>query len=117
MKPKTGRLEDEYAWATECQLATLSGLCWKRSSPKCEITRQRNIAFHMLKICQEHAGNITWERGPWNKDYSRVRDILDDGDSLYEALNRFTLKGFDKAGDAAKWLASFEKSKKGVKPI
>jgi len=111
MKPRTGKLEDEYAYATDCQLATLSWLTMRRSSPLSEITRQRNICFHMLKVCQEYASEITWEHGI-RRHYSRVEGILEDAkeDNLFEALNRFTLKGFDRAGDAARWFSAFKRS-------
>ena len=117
MKPRTGKLEDEYAYATECQLATLSWLTMLSKSALSEITRQRNISFHMLKVCQEHESEITWEQGI-RKDFSRVQDLLDDAknDNLFEALNRWTLKGFDKVGQAARWLKSFEKSEKDKVP-
>lgn len=117
MKPHTGKLEDEYAYATECQLATLSWLTMLSRSALSEITRQRNISFHMLKVCQEHESEITW--GNRRQHHGRVRDILDDAkkDNLYKALNRFTLKGFDKAGQAGRWLKSFEKSEKEPKPL
>lgn len=113
MKPRTGKLEDEYAYATECQLATLSGLCMVKKSALSEITRHRNIAEHMLKVCQEHASEITWEYGI-RRDFGRVREILDEarehGD-LPHALTRWTLTQFI-GTDGARWLASFEKSAK-----
>ncbi len=117
MKPTTGKLEDEYTYATDCQFATLIGLAMRSRSPLNEITRQRNISYHMLKTCQEHAGNITWGNDP-RRHHDRVQDILDDAKNggLYKALNRFTLKRFDRAGDAARWFASFEKSEKDMVP-
>lgn len=110
MKPRTGKLEDEYAYATECQLATLSQLCMVTRSALSEITRQRGIAEHMLKVCQEHASEITWERGPW-RDFGRVREILDEAreHGLPHALTRWTLTQFI-GTNSARWLASFEKS-------
>jgi hypothetical protein len=115
VKPTIGKIEDEYAYATECQLATLSWLAMKRSSPISEITRQRNICYHMLKVCQEHAGNIAWGR----RYYSRVQDILGDAknDNLHAALNRFTLMHFDRADDATRWLRAFEKTEKDKVPL
>jgi len=114
MRPRTGKLEDEYAWATECQLATLSGLCWVKRSALVEITRQRNISYHMLTVCQEHAGNITWGL----REFGRVQDILKDAkeSDLMAALNHFTMKCFDKPELAQRWLKSFENSEKGRIP-
>jgi hypothetical protein len=45
-------LETEYAYATECQLATLEGLKSRKSSAKSEIARQEAICSRMLRICR-----------------------------------------------------------------
>lgn len=110
MKPRTGKLEDEYAWATECQLATLSGVCMVKRSALHEITRQRNIAEHMLKICQEHSSEITWEYGV-RREFGRVQEILDWAKErgLHDALTDWTCGQFFDDKQRDRWLKSFEK--------
>jgi len=106
MKGYYPKLEDEYAWATEIQLATLSGICMVKRSALSEITRQRNIAERMLTTCRAHANNITWMRGQ-RQEFGRVQDILGDkGDSLSETLNRWTQNQFFDDGHRDKWLKS-----------
>lgn len=77
MKPRTGRLEDEYAYATECNLATLSGLMGRKRSPKCEIDRQTSICAHMLTVCRRLYLTIEWTSGP-HHHYGRAAEILAD---------------------------------------
>jgi len=91
MKPRTGKLEDEYAWAAECNLATLSGLMGRKRSPKCEIDRQTSICHHMVTVCFRHFDAITWQSGV-RGNYPRVHDLLIDNDSppnIERALERF----------------------------
>lgn len=92
MRP-AGSLADEYAYATECQLTTLEGLCAKKSSPKSSLRRHTTIALTMLKVCQEHDSEITWGRGPL-MFFRRVREVLDaaKGSTLRKALGDWGAK-------------------------
>lgn len=112
MKPRSGKIEDEYAWATECNLATLSGLCFVKKSSLVDINRQRNICFHMLKVCQEHESEITWHSGQ-RLDYPRVWELLKETEgNLYDALNAWTKKCFDTPEQAERWWKSYQRSEK-----
>jgi len=42
----------EFAWATECQLATLEGLAMLRGSSQREMTRQFSITSRMVEACR-----------------------------------------------------------------
>ncbi len=42
-------LSEAFAYATECQIATLEGLQSKKSTPKCELVRQRAIVDGMIR--------------------------------------------------------------------
>lgn len=111
MRPHTGKIEDEYAWAAEVNMATLSGLCFVKKSSLADITRQRNICAHMLKICHDHKDEIAWG-GELRKHYPRVEEVLLEGSNLPDALNAFTKECFDKPGQAERWFKSFERSEK-----
>ena len=78
-------LANEYAYATECQLATLSGLLGKKSSAKSEIKRQANICLRMLGICRSETGSIEWG-SEWRHNFGRVQKIILAGD-LEASLN------------------------------
>ena len=78
-------LENEYAHATECLLATLSGLMMRKRSLQGEIMRHTNIALRMLRVCEEHAGNIAWGNRPTR--FPRVHDMLEQAKSDPERLD------------------------------
>jgi len=42
----------EYAYATECQMATLSRLCQLKSAAKSERRRQLRIVMRMVRVCK-----------------------------------------------------------------
>lgn len=111
MKPRSGKIEDEYAWAAECNLATLSGLCFVKKSSLSDIHRQRNICFHMLKVCQEHESEIAWHAGQ-RVTNPRVWELLHAEGNLSDALNAWTKKQFDKPEQAERWWKSYERSEK-----
>ena len=69
-------LANEYAYATEISLATLSGLLMRKSSAKCEIQRQTNICLRQLQVCLAHKTEIDWG-SEWRKDFGRVEELLD----------------------------------------
>ena len=45
-------LEDEYAYATECQLATLEVLQMNKSTPKSTLAQQKRICDRMVAVCR-----------------------------------------------------------------
>jgi len=83
-------LPNEFAYATECNLATLSSLLLKKSSPKSEVKRQTNICCRMLGCCRAEQGNIEWGNTSV-KNFGRVEEILNgvkelQGTGLYTAV-------------------------------
>lgn len=52
-------LEEEYYFATECQLATLEQLVERAASSKADIDRQYRICFDMLLICSKLAQDVS----------------------------------------------------------
>ena len=93
MKPTTGKLCDEYAWATEVQLATLSGLLMTKRTSQREITRQTDISLHMLMVCRQHHKEIAWTHGPQHL-YGRVSSLF---------LDAFTEDTCDMPGALERW--------------
>lgn len=88
---------NQYAYATECNLATLSSLLMKKSSPKSEVQRQRNICTEMLAVCLEHKAHITFHDGSWNgHHHGRVEEILNltekNGGNLATAIQEWCSK-------------------------
>ena len=69
-------LPNEFAYATECSLATLSQLRLRKSTSKSDIRRQTNICVRMLSVCQRHCKEIAWG-DMWRCSFSRVKKILD----------------------------------------
>jgi hypothetical protein len=47
-------LDEEFAFYTECQLATLEGLKMRKSSGKHEVMRQQDIADQMVEVCRRY---------------------------------------------------------------
>jgi hypothetical protein len=84
-------LEQEYLYATECQLATLEQLCCRKSASKSDKRRHRTIAFNMLKACQEFidVSEIEKRSAGWavRKSWGRVTDTLWQAKSEPEGLN------------------------------
>jgi hypothetical protein len=70
------KLADSYAYATECNLATLSMLVGIKRSSKHAIERQQNICLTMLRVCHQHEAEIYWGT-EWKSDFPRVKEILD----------------------------------------
>lgn len=69
-------IHNEFAYATDCNLATLSSLRMRKSSAKSDISRQTNICLRMLAVCQEHKASITFGDG-FRHHFSRVEKILE----------------------------------------
>jgi len=83
-------LAGEYAYATECNFATLSGLVLKKSSAKSEIKRQRSICLRMLQVCATHKAEIDWGGG-LTHHFGRVQRTLEDAEKtdFESAMDRF----------------------------
>lgn len=73
-------LANDMAWATECNLATLSDLLSVKRTSKSKITRQTNICLKMLETCLEHRALITWGHA-WRDHFGRVQEILEAADA------------------------------------
>ena len=88
------KLADDYAEATECNLATLEVLLLRKRSSDSDRRRQRAICFRMLQVCKAHEENITWRQFP--KAFPRVREMLDGAKQepmgLEGALDRWILE-------------------------
>lgn len=74
-------LANEYAYATECNLATLGELCMLKSSSKARIDRQKSICAHMLGVCRQCHDEIDWAGaallfGGRRPSTPRVREML-----------------------------------------
>jgi hypothetical protein len=86
---------NQYANATEYNLATLSGLLLKKSSAKSEVSRQTNICTEMLAVCWEHKANIVFGNG-WSHHYGRVEEVVKaaeaNGGNLATALAEWASK-------------------------
>lgn len=65
-------IEFEYLYATDCQIATYTGLVDRKRSPKHEITRARSIAIRMLGVCS----TLDLENVPGAHRQTRVIEIL-----------------------------------------
>jgi hypothetical protein len=83
-------LANEFAYATECNLATLSGLLLKKRSPKNEIERQTNICLRMLVWCRLEKAVIEWG-SPVYKNFGRVEKLVAETD-LPTALKLWVLE-------------------------
>lgn len=84
-------LAGEYAYATECNFATLSGLVLKKSSAKSEISRQRSICLRMLTVCANQKAEIDWG-GDYHPNFGRVQRVLEDAEKnggFESAMDRF----------------------------
>ena len=68
-------LANEYAYATEISLATLSSLLFKKSTAKSEILRQTSICLRQLGICQAFKSDIEWGDGR-KHHFGRVEDLV-----------------------------------------
>lgn len=85
------QLLDEYVYATEVNLATLSELAELKSTAKYRLARQRSICHKMLQVCQEFASEIEWH-GPTEVSIgrkgscSRVKEMLENAKSEPEGL-------------------------------
>lgn len=79
-------LANEYAYAAECQMATLSGFFDRKRQAKHEVERQKSICLSMLLVCQQHRALIAWERGR-GSEYGRVKEVLDDPQGLPGSLD------------------------------
>lgn len=47
------KIEQEYLYATDCQLATLDQMAERKRTSKSDVSRQRGICRKMLQVCQE----------------------------------------------------------------
>lgn len=91
-------IENEYARATEVNLATLEELCYLKSSSKSRISRQQSICLRMLNVCAavvrdgEIAGETTMDFGavdqwhPNGRNYTRVNELLKTAKSEPEGM-------------------------------
>lgn len=70
------QLANEYAYAAECQLATLDELATLKSSSKARIARQVSICIRMVRICQEYRSEIDWGQPSGREHYGRVSQVL-----------------------------------------
>ena len=68
-------LANEYAYATENALATLSSLLLRKNTPKCDISRHRSICLRQLGICQSFKSDIEWG-DTWRHHFGRVEEII-----------------------------------------
>lgn len=75
MRP-TRTIYNDYAYLAECQLATLAGLCMKKSATKSSVKRHTSLAMEALTTCLKYKEHIKWESGA-TKFFGRVKDILD----------------------------------------
>src|SRR5579862_4614981 len=74
-----GTLEDEFAYATCCNLATLDELISIKATSKHRIERQRKIALKMLIACKEAESVRTLiesDAKTWSPRYNRVGEIF-----------------------------------------
>ena len=74
-------LEDAYAYATECNLATLSELNDIKSSSKSRIGRQVRICAQMLEVCRHIDEKIDWRPAgdAGSSRYLRTYELLQTG--------------------------------------
>jgi hypothetical protein len=74
-------LEDAYAYATECNLATLSELHDIKSSSKSRIGRQTRICAQMLEVCRHIDEKIDWRPvgDAGSSRYLRTYELLQTG--------------------------------------
>lgn len=89
------------AYATECNLATLSGLQITKRTSKSTIRRQRDICLKMLRNCGALYEHIKWVSGN-QRNFSRVQDILDAGGAGPAEAKKHP--GIEKALEA--WMAA-----------
>lgn len=87
-------LENEYACATECNLATLGELLCIKSSSQSRCNRQRSICLTMLRVCQEIESKL--DLSEFGCKFGRVRDLLKaakkEPQGLEGALDRYIQK-------------------------
>jgi len=91
-------IENEYAYSTEVDLATLEELCYLKSSSKSRISRQQSICLRMLNVCAavvrdgETAGETFIDFGsidkwhPEGRNYQRVYRLLQAAKSEPEGM-------------------------------
>lgn len=68
-------LVNEFAWATECNLATLDELVSIKSVSTARIDRQQSICEQMLETCRRHEAEIEWVTGI-RSNFGRVEELL-----------------------------------------
>jgi hypothetical protein len=78
------RIEQEYAYATEINLATLEELVSLKSSSKSRVERQRGICLRMLHVCKAVEAHLDFRahgcRSP------RVGKLLEAAKSIPEGI-------------------------------
>jgi len=87
-------LATSYAVATEWNLATLSELCYLKSSSQSRIKRQTRICHDMLQVCQEYESEIDFGNIPnrGNHTAPRVKYLLDRAKEEPEGLEGALLR-------------------------
>lgn len=88
-------LVNEYAYATECQLATLGMLMDRKSSSKSDIQRQKNICVRMLGVCKANEADVDWRPGFGAPSilFPRLKEILDAADLGLETAMMRRMEG------------------------
>lgn len=79
-------LANEFAYATEGALETLSGLLLKKNTAKCEIKRHRSICLRQLGICQAFKSEIEWG-DDLHPNFPRVQKVFIEEPLLALALD------------------------------
>lgn len=68
-------LPNEFAWAAECNMATLDDLLSRKRSSRSSIKRQAGICLRMIVMLNHHYDEIQWTSG-LRGNFGRVHDLI-----------------------------------------
>lgn len=89
------KIEQEYLYATDCQLATLNQLAELKRTSKSGLRRQRDICRKMLQVCQEidpliiQPARYTATGPHWGRVNKMLANAKTEPEGLLGALDRY----------------------------
>lgn len=91
-------IEQEYLYATDCQISTLNQMVRRKRTPQYDIARQREICRKMLQVCQETDPLVVSSRGYigglfWDRVTNLLISAKSEPEGLTGALNRYMEMG------------------------
>jgi len=89
------KIEQEYLYATDCQLATLDQMAERKRTSQSDLARQRGICRAMLQVCQEidplivQPARYTATGPHWGRVNEMLANAKKEPEGLSGALDRY----------------------------